>query len=84
MFQDPLRSLDPDLTVAELVGEPLAVAGVEKRERRAAPPPSLHRSVWTPTRWPTGSRPGCPAASASASRGRAIVTRPALLPRTSR
>ncbi|AHH21479.1 putative ABC transporter, ATP-binding protein [Nocardia nova SH22a] len=27
VFQDPLRSLDPDLTVARLVGEPLEVAG---------------------------------------------------------
>jgi ABC-type glutathione transport system ATPase component len=26
-FQDPLRALDPDLTVAAIVGEPLAVAG---------------------------------------------------------
>jgi len=32
-FQDPLRALDPDLTVAELVGEPLAVAGVARAER---------------------------------------------------
>ena len=28
VFQDPLRSLDPDLTFARLVGEPLEVAGV--------------------------------------------------------
>ena len=27
VFQDPLRSLDPDLSVARLVGEPLEVAG---------------------------------------------------------
>ncbi|GAA3044159.1 hypothetical protein GCM10020229_64310 [Kitasatospora albolonga] len=33
LFQDPLRSLDPDLTVARLVGEPLAVAGVPRAER---------------------------------------------------
>ena len=32
-FQDPLRALDPDLTVGELVGEPLAVAGVPRAER---------------------------------------------------
>ena len=31
LFQDPLRSLDPDLTVAELIGEPLAVGGVQPR-----------------------------------------------------
>ncbi|QKW23279.1 ABC transporter ATP-binding protein [Kitasatospora sp. NA04385] len=34
MFQDPLRSLDPDLTVLRLVGQPLAVAGVPVGERR--------------------------------------------------
>ncbi|MEV4559285.1 ABC transporter ATP-binding protein [Kitasatospora sp. NPDC049285] len=34
MFQDPLRSLDPDLTVLRLVGQPLAVAGVRAAERR--------------------------------------------------
>ncbi|GAA2096419.1 hypothetical protein GCM10009759_25580 [Kitasatospora saccharophila] len=34
MFQDPLRSLDPDLTVLRLVGQPLAVAGVPEGERR--------------------------------------------------
>ncbi|MEU1984561.1 ABC transporter ATP-binding protein [Nocardia sp. NPDC019395] len=37
VFQDPLRSLDPDLTVARLVGEPLEVAGglgtTARRER---------------------------------------------------
>ena len=27
IFQDPLRSLDPDLTVAEIVGEPLRIRG---------------------------------------------------------
>ena len=36
LFQDPLRSLDPDLTVRELIGEPLAVgAGRPGREERA-------------------------------------------------
>lgn len=34
VFQDPLRSLDPDLTVTRLVGEPLDVAGtLDPRER---------------------------------------------------
>lgn len=33
-FQDPLRSLDPDLTVAELVREPLDIVGeLSRRER---------------------------------------------------
>ena len=35
-FQDPLRSLDPDLTVGELVAEPLAVAGVATRRAHPA------------------------------------------------
>jgi oligopeptide/dipeptide ABC transporter ATP-binding protein len=35
VFQDPLRSLDPDLTVRELVREPLDVAGTLSREERA-------------------------------------------------
>jgi oligopeptide/dipeptide ABC transporter ATP-binding protein len=35
VFQDPLRSLDPDLTVAELVREPLDIAGVLSRRDRA-------------------------------------------------
>jgi oligopeptide/dipeptide ABC transporter ATP-binding protein len=34
VFQDPLRSLDPDLTVAELVREPLDIVGsLARRER---------------------------------------------------
>ncbi|HEY5395187.1 MAG TPA: ATP-binding cassette domain-containing protein, partial [Trebonia sp.] len=39
VFQDPLRSLDPDLTVAEIVGEGLRIRGGLDRaeiERRAA------------------------------------------------
>ena len=35
LFQDPLRSLDPDLTVGALVAEPLAVTGAGGREQRA-------------------------------------------------
>ncbi|MDX6353261.1 MAG: hypothetical protein QOF98_164 [Streptomyces sp.] len=80
MFQDPLRSLDPDLTVAELVGEPLAVAGVEKKERRARAAEALHRvgldadalADRIPARLSGGQRQ-------RVSLARAIVTRPALL-----
>ncbi|MFJ4713650.1 ABC transporter ATP-binding protein [Streptomyces sp. NPDC088785] len=36
MFQDPLRSQDPDLTVRQIVAEPLTVAGVLTRRERAA------------------------------------------------
>ncbi|WP_345528604.1 oligopeptide/dipeptide ABC transporter ATP-binding protein [Nocardioides endophyticus] len=35
VFQDPLRSLDPDLTVADLVREPLDIAGTLSRRDRA-------------------------------------------------
>lgn len=35
MFQDPLRSLDPDLTVRRSVAEPLAAAGESDRAARA-------------------------------------------------
>ena len=35
VFQDPLRALDPDLTVAESVAEPLAAAGVGDHAERA-------------------------------------------------
>ncbi|MHA6757796.1 ABC transporter ATP-binding protein [Streptacidiphilus sp. PAMC 29251] len=35
LFQDPLRALDPDLTVRDLVSEPLAVTGAAGREQRA-------------------------------------------------
>ncbi|MGO4431505.1 ATP-binding cassette domain-containing protein, partial [Streptomyces sp. MCAF7] len=35
MFQDPLRSQDPDLTVRQIVAEPLAAAGPLGRRERA-------------------------------------------------
>ncbi|WP_261554586.1 ABC transporter ATP-binding protein, partial [Frankia tisae] len=35
VFQDPLRSLDPELTVGTSVGEGLAIAGVGSRAQRA-------------------------------------------------
>ncbi|MFC1433613.1 ABC transporter ATP-binding protein [Streptacidiphilus sp. N1-3] len=35
LFQDPLRALDPDLTVRDLVAEPLAVTGAGSREQRS-------------------------------------------------
>lgn len=36
VFQDPLRALDPDLTAAESVAEPLAASGVGDRAARVA------------------------------------------------
>jgi oligopeptide/dipeptide ABC transporter ATP-binding protein len=44
VFQDPLRSLDPDLKVGEIVGEPLAVAGrLPRAEQRDRVIGALHR-----------------------------------------
>ncbi|MBM9508122.1 ABC transporter ATP-binding protein [Actinacidiphila acididurans] len=80
MFQDPLRSLDPDLTVTELVGEPLAVAGTPRPERRARVAEALRRAGLDPEA--LGER--IPGALSGGQRqrvalARAIVTRPALL-----
>ncbi len=79
-FQDPLRSLDPDLTVREIVGEPLAVAGTQRGERAARVAEALARvgldpdgvAGRTPGRLSGGQRQ-------RVSLARAIVTRPRLL-----
>ncbi|WP_405009427.1 ABC transporter ATP-binding protein [Kitasatospora sp. NBC_01539] len=79
MFQDPLRSLDPDLTVRRLVGEPLAVARVAREEREPRVLEALDRvgldralADRTPGRLSGGQRQRVALA-------RAIVTRPRLL-----
>ena len=38
VFQDPLRSLDPDLTVEESLVEPLLIQGRPRREAGSASP----------------------------------------------
>ena len=44
VFQDPLRSLDPDLTVGEIVREPLAISGgLSRAEQRDRVLDALHR-----------------------------------------
>lgn len=43
LFQDPLRSLDPDLTVRESVAEPLTVTDASREERAARVAEALHR-----------------------------------------
>lgn len=81
VFQDPLRSLDPDLTVARLVGEPLDVAGgVSARERDERVDEAL-REVGLE---PASIRDRRPRQLSGGQRqrvslARAIVTRPALL-----
>ena len=79
MFQDPLRSLDPDLTVRQLVGEPLAVARLPRADREPRVLDALDRvgldralAGRTPGRLSGGQRQRVALA-------RAIVTRPRLL-----
>ena len=80
MFQDPLRSLDPDLTVGEIVGEPLTVGGVADRaERRDRIREALEQvglpgefADRTPGRLSGGQRQ-------RVSLARSVVTRPRLL-----
>ncbi|MER8187192.1 ABC transporter ATP-binding protein [Kitasatospora sp. NPDC094015] len=79
MFQDPLRSLDPDLTVSRLVGEPLEIARVPAAERAERVAAALDQvgldgalAGRTPGRLSGGQRQRVALA-------RAIVTRPRLL-----
>ena len=80
LFQDPLRSLDPDLTVGALVAEPLAVTGTGSREQRAErAAEALHRVGLDPDladRLPGQLSGGQRQRVALA---RAVVTRPRLL-----
>ncbi len=48
VFQDPYESLHPNMTVASLVGEPLAIAGVPRRERTDRTLTALHQLGLTP------------------------------------
>jgi oligopeptide/dipeptide ABC transporter ATP-binding protein len=81
VFQDPLRSLDPDLTVARLVAEPLDIAGgLSSRERSARVDEAL-REVGLD---PAATRNRRPRQLSGGQRqrvslARAVVTRPALL-----
>ena len=81
VFQDPLRSLDPDLTVARLVGEPLDVAGgVSARVRDERVDEAL-REVGLEPESIRGRRPRQLSGGQRqrVSLARAIVTKPALL-----
>jgi oligopeptide/dipeptide ABC transporter ATP-binding protein len=79
-FQDPLRALDPEFTVAQSVAEPLAVAGEPDDERRARRVEEALRTVGLDPA--LGDRlPGSVSGGQRqrALLARAIVTRPAVL-----
>ncbi|WP_331769464.1 ABC transporter ATP-binding protein (plasmid) [Embleya sp. NBC_00888] len=80
MFQDPLRSLDPDLTVAEIVAEPLTVSGLVDRGERAARVRHALEQVGLPAEFDTRT-PGRLSGGQRqrVSLARAVVTRPRLL-----
>jgi len=48
VFQDPYESLHPNMTVVSLVGEPLAIAGMPRRERTQRVLAALQRLGLTP------------------------------------
>ncbi|MCD4533677.1 ABC transporter ATP-binding protein [Nocardioides sp. cx-169] len=78
-FQDPLRSLDGDLTVAQVVGEPLEIVGTDRAERRRRVDEALDLVGLEPTfrdRYPRQLSGG---QRQRVSLARAIVTRPRLL-----
>ena len=81
VFQDPLRSLDPDLTVARLVAEPLDIAGGSAPRERAARVDEALREVGLDPESVRGRRPRQLSGGQRqrVSLARAIVTRPALL-----
>jgi len=81
VFQDPLRSLDPDLTVGRLVSEPLDVAGGLSARDKASRVDDALREVGLE---PASVRSRKPRHLSGGQRqrvslARAIVTRPALL-----
>ena len=80
IFQDPYSSLNPRMTVGQIVGEPLAVHGLVARRRGAgraragAPRARSGSSRSTGSAIPTSCRAA--SASGSASRGRSRSSRP--------
>jgi oligopeptide/dipeptide ABC transporter ATP-binding protein len=81
VFQDPLRSLDPDLTVRRIVAEPLDIAGGMSAREKAARVDEALREVGLDPEAVRGRRPRQLSGGQRqrVSLARAIVTRPALL-----
>ncbi|SDE07471.1 ABC transporter ATP-binding protein [Nocardioides lianchengensis] len=81
VFQDPLRSLDPDLTIGDIVREPLDVAGTLPRRERADRVAESLRLVGLDPESVTGRRPRelSGGQRQRVSLARAISTRPQLL-----
>lgn len=81
VFQDPLRSLDPDMTVNRLVGEPLEVAGTPAAGERAERVAEALREVGLQPEVVGDRRPGRLSGGQRqrVALARAIVTRPRLL-----
>ncbi|UYM07741.1 ABC transporter ATP-binding protein [Solicola gregarius] len=81
VFQDPLRSLDPDLTVADLVREPLDIAGALPRGERVERVAESLRMVGLEPDGVLGRRPRelSGGQRQRVSLARAISTRPRLL-----
>ena len=71
VFQDPYSSLDPRMTVGDIVGEPLIVHGIGTRSDRATASASCSTSSASTRASPTATRTSSRAASGSGSGSRA-------------
>lgn len=74
VFQDPMAAIDPRLPVADIIGEPLAIAALPVPNAAGVCKKCSTSSGWTP-RWPIDTRTNSPAGSASASASHARSSR---------
>jgi len=80
IFQDPRGSLDPRMTVAEIIGEPLRVHGIDSRATRSGEVRSMMDLVGLPATF-AGRKPSQLSGGQQQRVGiaRALVTKPALV-----